>query len=226
MAKLELRAKVATLTNAETPDRAPDSVAVFECLFRDHHSRVVRFFVKRGFSTEESFDLAQESFLRVFRAIGRLTEVAEPRSWLFSIVSHVWHNELRRRDALKRRGQEVAIGSPDGPSELGSQPSPRVPELVDALLQKERLANAARLIEDLPPRMRQTLLLHAAQDLSYAEVARIMGSSVETVRAQIHDARRRLRSRLSPLIAARGGAAVGDPTLGGRSPSSSEGPHG
>ena len=214
------------MTSAGTPDQALDSVAAFECLFRDHYSRVVRFFTKRGFSREEGLDLAQESFLRVFRAIERLPDVVEPRGWLFSIVAHVWHNELRRRDTLKRRGKEVAIASPDSQCEPGLQPQRRVPEMVDVLLQKERLASVARLIEELPPRMRQALLLHAAQDLSYAEVACIMGSSVETVRAQIHDARRRLRARSSTAGDAGGSAAGSGAEPERRSPSSGEGSHG
>jgi RNA polymerase sigma-70 factor (ECF subfamily) len=191
---------------------ATGDVERFRALYVRHYSQVVRFFRVRGFAGDASRDLAQETFARVFRGIRAFRGESRFETWLFKIAINVYLNELRSRK-VKRSTQEMSLELavpgegvlPSAASEDESNESVLVtdPALVDresgaleTVLAAERMRMLGEALNDLPPQMRQCVLLRL-QDLKYEEIAVAMRISIQTVRSQLHEARVRLRSALS-----------------------------
>ncbi|HEV3460036.1 MAG TPA: RNA polymerase sigma factor [Thermoanaerobaculia bacterium] len=166
-------------------------------LYHQFRRRIVSFFAVRGFSSDECAELTQETFIRVFLGIGRLHDASRFATWLFEIATNVYRNELRHRGAAKRDAFEESIedlaedqaaGRPDAIAALGSNaPSP-----LDETLHRERLESLRAKLKLLPPQMRRCVFLRLYQDLKYREIAALLRISIETVKAHLHQAQKRL----------------------------------
>lgn len=164
--------------------------------------RISGFFAARGFTADECAELAQETFIRVFLGIGRLHSAARFTTWLFEIAANVYRNELRRRGAGKRDALEESIddltqGDVAGRSQAASALSSSSPDPLDGTLRRERLASLRAELDALPPQMRRCVYLRLYQDLKYREIAAVMNISIETVKAHLHQAQKRLRVAFS-----------------------------
>lgn len=160
-----------------------------EELFRRYHRPVVSFFLKRGFSSEESRDLAQETFLRVFNKWDSFRGESSVETWIFQIAANLYKNTLRSLQTQKRDAQEVSL---DAVVELGT--GERDPLRVVLTEEEARLLRSA--LEKLPPQMRQAVLLRI-RDLKYREIADVMHVSIETVKAHLYQARQQFRKLLA-----------------------------
>jgi len=127
-------------------------------------------------------DMAQEAFLKAYRALGRFRGESAFSTWLYRIAVNTC---LSFRSARRPDGEEVSEGLPD--------PSP------GALAEVER-QERSRLVRDavsrLPEKQRATVILKVYHDLSHEEVAGILGSSVGTVKANLFHALGNLRRLL------------------------------
>ncbi len=172
----------------------------FERLFKLHGRRVRNFFNQRGFSTEEASDLTQDVFIRVFKGIASFRLDSGFKTWMFEIADHVYQNELRRRGAVKRKGWEISIET-GGQDEEGEpslfEPPPSKPRALEDVLERERSEALSQAIQELPDQMRTCFLLRYGQDRKYKEIAVIMGISIDTVKAHLFQARKRLKLELS-----------------------------
>lgn len=172
----------------------------FEALYHEYYGAVVAFFRRRRFPPWEAEELAQEVFMKVHQGLDRFRGDSEPWTWIFVISTNVYRNELRRRQAHRRRGREVPLERPstDGEEASGelrrevSMPARQVAE-VAARQDLDALQGAVR---DLPPRMQEVFRLRMEAGWKYDDIARATEVSVQTVKSQIHQARRRLSSRL------------------------------
>lgn len=161
-----------------------------EELFRRYFRPVVGFFVRRGFSIEESHDLAQETFLRIFRQTYRGDTSFE--TWLFQVASNLYKNTLRSLQTQKRDAQEVSLEA--------AGVALAVEERSDSLgtiLTDESVRLLREALLDLPPQMRRCVTLRVEHDLKYREIAQLMGVSIETVKAHLYQARQHLRDKLA-----------------------------
>ncbi len=166
----------------------------FEQLCRRFRRSIHGFFIQRGFSPEESQELTQETFLRVYKGWTGFRRTASVKTWLFSIARNVYRNAVRDQTADKRDGQEVPI------DRLAAEDLPRQAAAdgpLDRLLNAERMAVLNQAIEELPVRMRCCVVLRLDQALSYPQIATVMRISVQTVKSQLSQARSRLRKRLA-----------------------------
>ena len=164
-----------------------------------HYSKVIGFFRRHGFSNEDSRDLTQDVFARVFNAIDTFRRESRFERWLFEIALNVYRNKLRSLGAEKRDAVEVPIdGSPDENETPGSkvQPASEEENALDAMVERERRAKLLAALEELPPQMRVCCELRYIQELKYHEIATVMKISIETVKAHLHQARKRLMEKL------------------------------
>ena len=154
------------------------------------------FFARRGVGPEECHDHAQETFLRVYMGMERLRDADAARSYLFTTAANLWRNEIRIHQAAKRHGTEVTLDEAAlgmGASlAAGDKPAPPL----GSALSRERAELVRAALKELPPRMRRCVVLRLDQDLKYREIAVIMQVSVDTVKAQLHQARQRLEEIL------------------------------
>lgn len=173
-------------------------------LFDLFRPRVFHFFAKKGFTVEESRDLTQESFVRVFTGIATYRGAITFDQWLFDIATNVYRKEIRQRHAEKRDGFEESLEaerSGDAAEEGAGSTTPLVasaPSPFEMLAAREERARLRAALQKLPPNMRACCRLRYEQSLKYEEIARVMGISIETVKAHLHQAKKRLTQALRP----------------------------
>jgi RNA polymerase sigma-70 factor, ECF subfamily len=170
-----------------------------EKIFKRFWPGVRSFFQRKGFSPQECDDLTQDVFLRVFRSIATFRRESRFERWLFEIADHIYSNEIRRRRTEKRDAPEqsldAVLAAGDGPGTVLEIPSSAPsPEEEVARSQRSRALHAA--LEELPAQMRRCCIFRYEKGLKYKEIAFIMGISIETVKAHLHQARKRLMDLL------------------------------
>ncbi len=173
----------------------------FRKLFQLFFVKVYRFFVRRGFSPEESKDLAQETFLRVHNKLAGFRGEARFETWLYKIATNIYRNRLRTLATLKRDAQEVAwedvtesdltAARRDGRSRTADAEGP-----LDRVLSDEMIERLYAAMESLPAQMRRCVMLRVEGDMKYREIAYILQVSVDTVKAHLYQARQQLKERL------------------------------
>lgn len=161
-------------------------------LYLEKRANLVRFFAARLGSVALAEDLAQDLYLKV-AALDPGGPIQSPSAMLFRMGSNLMLDRLRQerravaRDDAWTRVERTRIGGEDVVDE---------PAADEALASRQRLAQLARALEDLPPRMRRAFHLHKLDGLSHAETARAMGVSVSAVEKHISGALKALAARL------------------------------
>ncbi len=180
--------------------KSVDVDANSELLYRMHYRRVRSFFQNKGFSAEDARDLTQDVFFRVFKGLGKFRGESRFLTWLFEIADHIYQNEIRRKKTGKRRGWEISLDtggkSEDGEEPAPFEPPPSPPKAMENMLEQERAERLSRAIKELPEQMRACFLLRYGQGLKYKEIAAIMKISIDTVKAHLHQAKKRLKLEL------------------------------
>lgn len=142
---------------------------------------------------EDVEDVVQESFLAAYRALGRFRGDAQFRTWLLTIA----HNAAVSRAQQRSRRRESAFQQDE--DETGADAFPSADKLPDELLEAKALEeHLARLIEGLPDHYRVVLVLYYYEQLTYEEIAGVVGRPINTVKAHI----RRAKIRLGELLSA------------------------
>ena len=177
--------------------RAGDGSA-FDALFARWSRPLLRYLeriVRDGGCAE---DLVQEVFLRVYRARDRYEPDARFSTWLFTIATRLAWNELRRP---RHRSPHDPV---DGDDERGPLALAADQPAADAVADARRTgARVERALERLPERQRAALWLAAVEGLSYAEVAALLDTTENSVKALVH----RARTGLAEQLGAASGAA-------------------
>src|SRR6202051_1082928 len=139
----------------------------------------------------EAEDLVQETYIRAMQAMRRLRADSNIKSWLFTILKNIWFNQLRKR----RNGpQMIEIDVGAGVANNIVEPSKDSYDLYVSKLEAERVRAA---IHELPVEFREIILLREYEDLSYREIASVLGCPVGTVMSRLGRARGKLRELLS-----------------------------
>ena len=145
-------------------------------------------------------DLVQEVFLRVVRARDRYRASARFTTWLYRIVFNLCVNETqrsRRRDKLSL--DEASIEG--GAAGQGIEPCDERGEEPSGGLERRDVVDAVRAaIASLPQTQRMALVLAKYDDMPYAEIAVVLGSSEKAIKSLIHRAREALRQRLATYL--------------------------
>ncbi|MFY9822535.1 MAG: RNA polymerase sigma factor [Thermoanaerobaculia bacterium] len=170
-----------------------------EKLHRRFRPSVQSFFARKGFTAEDGRDLTQEVFLRVFKGIDTFRRESRFERWLWEIAAHIYFNEVRRRRTEKRDGLETSLDTPVE-NDDGVSPAPGIPTSdpspEEQVIQGEQLAAFRAALQELPDQMRRCCLLRYQRGFKYQEIATVMKISIETVKAHLHQARKRLAARL------------------------------
>lgn len=174
-------------------EQAQEPEKSFRRTFHLYYARVDAFFLRKGFSPEETQDLTQETFLRLFKSIGTFRHESRFDVWIFGVANIVYKSELRRRYAERRRGIDLPL---DEPSDTLPQLPARETNVLDQVIAREQSARLQAALQGLPPQMRMCCVLRYERGLKYHEIATLMKISIETVKAHLHQARKRLSTEL------------------------------
>jgi RNA polymerase sigma-70 factor (ECF subfamily) len=177
----------------------------FRQLFERYYAQTYRFFNRKGFSSEDCRELAQETFLSVYKGLNGFRQECPFEHWLFAIAENIWRSELERRKARKRDAplisldQEVATGD-DELSPLAARIADPTPDQLDRTIEKEKSQKLHEALQRLPEQMQRCTELRILHDLSYSEIAGLMNISINTVKAHLHQAKKELTELLKPYF--------------------------
>ena len=142
-------------------------------------------------SPTEAEDAAQESFVRIYTRLKTYDRQQKLSSWILAVASHYCIDRLRRRRIRWLSLGEVA------PVRLlsGNEAQPE-----DEAIGRESCEEVQRLLQALPAEHRMAIVLRYWQDLSYVEIAQVMGTTESAIKSRLHRARR----MLAQLVIAQG----------------------
>lgn len=168
----------------------------FRWLVETHQQRVFRTALAIVNSTEDAEDVAQEVFEEVFKTIGTFRGEASLSTWLYRITTSRALKKERDRKRKKRFAFLTTLF--DDSDTLRHDPSDhQTPQL--ALELDERTQLIHRAVATLPENQRIAFTLHYQEELSYAEVAAILQTSVAAVESLLFRARQSLRKKVSSV---------------------------
>jgi RNA polymerase sigma-70 factor (ECF subfamily) len=160
----------------------------FETILSAHERMIYGICLRMTGNRDDAMDVSQETAVRVWRNIGRFSGEAALSTWIYRIATNACLDHLRkRRDTL----------SVDEMGEGGYAPAAPATETPEgALGGKETLREVERALTQLPEDQRAAVVLRDVQDLSYEEVARVLGVNLNTVKSRISRGRKNLRDLL------------------------------
>ena len=173
----------------------------FEELVRRYQNRLLGVLEHLVGRKDLAEDLAQEVFLRVYRARARYQPQAKFSTWLFTIANNLASNARRSLD----RRREVHI-DPRGSEGFVGDPLAQLALAASGLMPNRQLDNVEacsmvqQAIQDLNDRQRMAVLLAKFEDMSYAEIAEVMQLSPQAVKSLISRARGSLRETLAAYV--------------------------
>lgn len=179
----------------------------FEMLVVKYQRRIERLIGRMVRDVDLVQDIAQETFIRAYRAIPQFRGESQFYTWLYRIAVNTAKKALGdlKRDLL------VTESARSGRDEDGEETSRVENELTDgetpdALLASKQIAAAVNsAIEDLSEDLRQAITLREIEGLSYEEIAEVMNCPIGTVRSRIFRAREAIAERLRPMLEQRSG---------------------
>ncbi len=156
---------------------------------------LITYLIRLTGSESSAQDLAQESFVRVYRHRLRFRSAQKFSTWLFAIATNLARNHARWRG----RHPEDAHDHPNL-SKLSVSAKEAPPD--KQVIASERVAAVQKAIAELPLDMREALILSTWHGMSHAEIARVQNSSEKAVELRLYRARKELRDLLSEHLKA------------------------
>lgn len=177
-----------------------DDPGAFEEMVEKYQHRLVAVLHHVVGNAEEAEDLAQEVFLRIYRARKKYRARSKFSTWLFTIANNLALNALR----TKQRKPVVPLHLNDsGP--LGPRPAEQLvrdqQHQPAQRIQQQELAGIVRqAVENLNERQRVAVVLNKFEEMNYAEIAEVMGLTTKAVKSLLSRARSNLRTVLEHYI--------------------------
>jgi RNA polymerase sigma-70 factor (ECF subfamily) len=168
----------------------------FEPLVQRYERRLFGYFLNLVEDPATAADLAQETFVRVYRATPRYRESGKFESWLFRIASNLVRSRRRRPDQRMRHLPLEDV--PAGASELAAGGREARPD--EATWRAEVRDALQKALPRLPLAFREAVLLRDVEGRSYREIAEMLGVEEGTAKSRAHRGRKHLRELLAPMF--------------------------
>jgi RNA polymerase sigma-70 factor (ECF subfamily) len=181
-------------------------VAAFEMLVVKYQRRIERLVSRMVRDVDLVPDIAQETFIRAYRALPQFRGESAFYTWLYRIAVNTAKKALveLKRDPLVMESSRVSTDEGEEPSRVENELSDG--ETPEALLaSKEIAATVNAAIDALSEDLRQAIVLREIEGLSYEEIADVMNCPIGTVRSRIFRAREAIAIKLRPLLGTREG---------------------
>jgi RNA polymerase sigma-70 factor (ECF subfamily) len=177
----------------------------FTLLVRRHQQPLVNFIARFINDRDGAEDLAQETFIRIFKASRRYKPGrAQFKTWMYHIALNLCKNELRNRGRRDRYRVDNVVDSDGGDSEqidlIESAPADAAFQPEVALERKELHDAIQTAIAELPEQYRVPLVLRDLQGLSYDEISEVLELRIGTTKSRINRARLMLKDKLQSFV--------------------------
>jgi RNA polymerase sigma-70 factor (ECF subfamily) len=174
----------------------------FELLVVKYQRRIERLIGRMVRDTDLVQDIAQETFIRAYRALAQFRGESQFYTWLYRIAVNTAKKALvdLKRDPIV---SESALrgGSDDDDETSGMENELTTAETPETVLAAKEIAAAVNsAMEALPEELRQAVMLREIEGLSYEEIADVMNCPIGTVRSRIFRAREAISAKVKPLL--------------------------
>ena len=170
----------------------------FGLLVEKYHRKLVRLLSRYIRDAAEVEDVAQEAFIKAYRALPAFRGESAFYTWLYRIGINTAKNHLVATGRRAPTSTEVEAEDAEGLEEGELLRDINTPESV--LLSKEIAATVNGAMEQLPEDLRTAIQLREIEGMSYEDIAKIMDCPIGTVRSRIYRAREAIAEKLSPLL--------------------------
>ena len=161
----------------------------FETIYREHYAAIWRFLLHLGVRESDVPDVTHNVFLIAHRKLDEFEHRSSLRTWLCGIALRCGRDFMRSAPVRL----EVPTGDELSADRAGTDDSS------ERLAQERQLALARRLLDTLPAEQREVFVLHELEQLTGPEIAKLMGTPVNTVRSRLKRARDTFSARLDEL---------------------------
>jgi RNA polymerase sigma-70 factor (ECF subfamily) len=156
----------------------------FDLLVEAHANEIFAYLWRLLGVSMDAEDCLQETFLRAFRAFHRMEQGANFRAWLYKIATNTALTYRKRRARI--RSNEASLDP--------QQADPEV-TLFDSVEDADRKAALVKAVASLPLQQRMAIIMRKYQELSYSEIAEVLGCSQTAARANVYQGMKKLRAR-------------------------------
>ena len=167
----------------------------FEELVRRYKSRVFAIAKRITSSHEDAEDVVQESFHKAFLHLHDFQEKSRFSTWLTRIAMNEAFMVLRRRRGIPEVLPEIGE---DGASSVSEAFVDQSPSPEETCWRRERTELLTQAINRLSPKVRRTIMLREIEERSVEETAKILGTSIGTVKSRVFQGRQKLRGTVNP----------------------------
>ena len=173
--------------------------AAFTELVEKYKQPVMNLVYRTIHDLTEAEDLAQNVFVQVYKSAPRYQSTAKFSTWLFTIARNLCLNEIRRR--TRHPAESLDAPHPEQEDQpLRQFEDKKTFSPPESLLHGELAGKIEEALADLPENQRSAVLLCRREDLSYEEIAGILGCSVSATKSLIHRGRETLKERLKTYL--------------------------
>lgn len=143
---------------------------------------------------EDARDACQEAFLAAFRNLNKFRGDAKFSSWMYRIALNACHTRLRSTN-----GVSYSLDEEDENGRRLEVADTKTEPLPDRLHRAERSQLVRRALQALPPEMRQVIVMKEYEEMTFAEIADVLGIPVSTVKSRLYTGLQQMRMRLNTL---------------------------
>lgn len=172
--------------------------AALNDLMERHASPVFHFLCRMVGNEDDANDLAQETFVRVFKSRASFRAEQKFSSWLFTIAANLARNHFRWR--ARHPNVSLDAENPETKQTLGSTLPANSPAPSDEALAMERAGAVRVAVKQLPEDLREAIVLCEWEERSVAEAALILEATPKAVESRLYRARQILRERLKSWL--------------------------
>jgi RNA polymerase sigma-70 factor (ECF subfamily) len=172
-----------------------DRIEAYNEIVIRYKDRLINFLFRFTGSKEEAEDLAQDTFLKLYRSKHLYKEIAKFSTWLYTIAVNIAKTELRK----KSRYNTISISDfdPENDKDFDIQSGDISPEdIANASIENYYIQKAIGMLEE---HYREALILRDIQELEYDEIAKIINVPLGTVKSRINRAREKLKTILEEI---------------------------
>lgn len=178
-----------------------DNAAAFEELVLRYQNRLVAVLEHLTGKRDQAEDLAQEVFMRVYRARKKYVPTAKFSTWLFTIANNVASNARRSNSRRREVHLEPAAGTTTQVHRIDQMLQVSSGQIPARQLDKAEMRDIVRAaLSSLNERQRMALLLNKFEDMSYADIATIMEMSPQAIKSLLSRARGSMKDVLEPYL--------------------------
>ena len=169
----------------------------FDALVLKYQQRIIKLISRYVRDQDEVLDIAQETFIKAYRALANFRGDSAFYTWLYRIAINTAKNHLV---AQSRRPPDTDIDAADA-VQFDMSTKLRETDLPEQLVHRDKVEVAIfAAIEALPDELRTAITLRELEGMSYEEIAQAMDCPIGTVRSRIFRAREAIEAKLKPLL--------------------------